>query len=160
MKKMIAAAVAVLLALTASAQSGKAIYNKYSDADNVSAVYISPAMFRLIGKIPDLNVDGGNLNLGSIIKSLTGMYILESRNGRINAAMKADAEKFIDKGQYEVLMEAKDNGEVTRMYTIGDEKTVTGLVMLSSNSGSCSFISIDGRMDREALEKILSEGSR
>lgn len=160
MKKIIAAAVTVLLAMTASAQSGKAIYNKYSDADDVSAVYISPAMFRMIGKIPSLSIEGDEINLGSIINSLSGMYILDSSNRGINSSLKKDAEKFIEKGQYELLMEAKDNGETTRMFTMGDKKTVTGLVMLTSDSSACTFIGIEGQMDRAALEKILSQSDR
>ena len=63
MKRIILLAVLLLTALTASAQSGKSIYQKYSDAENVSAVYISPAMFRLIGKIPDLEVGENHVNL-------------------------------------------------------------------------------------------------
>ena len=34
-------------------------------------------------------------------------------------------------GKYELLMEAKDDGEAVRMYTVGDEKTVTSFVMVS-----------------------------
>ena len=47
MKKIIAIAAAMLLTLTAFAQKdGQKIYNKYSDAKGVSAVYMSPSMFR------------------------------------------------------------------------------------------------------------------
>ena len=46
MKKIFAIAAAMLVTVSAFAQDGKSIYKKYSDAENVSAVYISPAMFR------------------------------------------------------------------------------------------------------------------
>ena len=54
MKNIIVFIAALLLSLSAAAQNGKSIYQKYSDAENVSAVYVSPAMFRMIGRIPDL----------------------------------------------------------------------------------------------------------
>ena len=52
--KRITLLVAALFMLTANicAQDSKGIYNKYSDNDEVSAVYISAAMFKLMGKVP------------------------------------------------------------------------------------------------------------
>lgn len=160
MKKIIAIAAFLMLAFAAFAQDGKSIYKKYSDAENVSAVYISPAMFRMMGKIPDMEIDGSNVNVGRIIKSLSGLYILNSENTKINDSLKNDAERFISKGQYEMLMEAKDNGETVRIYTMGTEKIVNGFVLLTSEKDECTFICIDGEMPREELEKILAENMK
>ena len=103
------------LSVAAFAQNGRSLYNKYSDLDDVEAVYISPAMFRLIGKIPDLELEEGSVNLGPIIKSLSGLYILSISREDIAADLASDVKRFIEKGQYEMLMEAKDNGEVMRL---------------------------------------------
>lgn len=157
MKKIITIAAFMLLAFSAMAQDGKSLYKKYSDAEGVSGVYISPAMFRLIGKIPDMEFDGNDVNLGRLIKSLSGFYLISSTNAGINAALYNDADRFIAKEQYEMLMESKDNGETVRMYTMGDEETVTGFVMVASEGDECTFICIDGQMKREELEKLLSE---
>ena len=56
MKKIALIAAFSLLVATAFAQDGKSIYNKYSDEKNVSAVYISPTMFRLMGSIPEIEM--------------------------------------------------------------------------------------------------------
>ena len=45
-----------LAALTASAQNYKSLYQKYSDDERVTAVYISPAMFKMIGKLPEVRI--------------------------------------------------------------------------------------------------------
>lgn len=155
MKRIIIIATLLLASMAAFAQNGKSIYQKYSDAENVSAVYISPAMFRLIGKIPDLKLEGEDVNLAPLIQSLSGLYILDSENSRINAQIKADTESFIKGGEYELLMEAKEHGESVRMYTAGTEKIVNSFVMLSIEGEALSFICIDGKMDRESLEKML-----
>ena len=97
------------------------------------------------------------VNLGRLIKSLSGFYLINSANASVNAALYNDADRFIAKGQYEMLMESKDNGETVRMYTMGDEETVTGFVMVASEKDECTFICIDGQMKREELEKLLSE---
>ena len=77
MKRIITVAVILLsLLINAYAQNGRSIYQEYSDAKGISAVYISPSMFRLIGKIPDIEAGDGNINLTPIIRSLNGLYIL------------------------------------------------------------------------------------
>ena len=156
MKRIFILAALLLLSISALAQNGRSIYQKYSEADDVSAVYISPAMFRLIGRLPDLEVGRDKVNVAPIIQSLTGMYLLSSENPRINDSLRADVERYIASGEYEMLMEVKDAGETVRMYTLGDEKTVSGFVMLAAEAAEVTFICLDGRMSRQAFEDLLS----
>lgn len=157
MKKLFALLTAALLSTAAFAQSGKSVYMKYSDANDVSAVYISPAMFKMMGKLPDMKMDDKDINLSSIVKTMSGLYIIDSENAGINNSIRKDVEKFITRGDYEIMMEAKDNGESMRIYTMGDEKVVRSFVLLAYEENECSFICLEGEMPREALEKILSE---
>ena len=157
MKRILILAVLLLSALTASAQNGKSLYQKYSDAEGVSAVYISAAMFRLIGKIPDMEVGDSRVNLAPLIRSLNGLYILSSENDRVNDKLVSEANRFISSGRYELLMEAKENGEIVRMYTVGDKKTINSFVMIAADGPETTFICLDGQMDREELETVLVE---
>ena len=156
MKRIIVITLLLASFIGAAAQDGKSIYKKYSDREGVSAVYISPAMFRLIGKVPDLKIEDENVNLAPIIPTLSGLYIINSENDQICDGLQADVERFVTGGQYELLMEAKDSGETVRMYTTGDDTIVNSFVMLSVEPGETSFICIDGKMKREDLEKTLS----
>jgi hypothetical protein len=156
MKRIIVLFAALLLTCSAFAQNGKSIYQKYSDADNVSAVYVSPAMFRLIGRIPDMEMGEENVNLSPIIRSLTGLYILNSENSAINTDLRADAERFIKSGKYELLMEAKDSGETIRMYTVGNDKLIEGFVMLAAEPNEVTFICLDGQMPRKEFEELIA----
>ena len=156
MKNIIALAALLLLTFTSFAQDGKSIYNKYSEAESVSAVYISPAMFRLIGKIPNIQVENSDVNLYPIIQALSGMYLISSENPRINAEIKADANRFLEKNKYELLMEAKDGGETVRICTLGKD-IITGFVLLAFQQDECTFISLDGKMRREDLERLIAE---
>ena len=157
MKRILILAVLLLGTMAASAQSGKSIYQKYSDAEGISAVYIAPAMFRLIGKIPDLEVGDSHVNLAPIIRSLSGLYIINSENSRINDKLAGEVNHFISNGRYELLMEAKEDGETVRMYTVGTEKIVNSFVMLAASGPETTFICLDGQMDRNELEGILVE---
>jgi 3-keto-L-gulonate-6-phosphate decarboxylase len=125
----------------------------------VEAVYISPAMFRMIGKIPDVEFKDGEIDFSPIIKSMSGFYVLEASDAKVAADLYAEVKKFIDKGQYELLIETKENGEVTRIYSYGDEKTVSSLIMITQEQGETMYVSIDGKMDREELENLLAQAA-
>lgn len=157
MKRIVILAALLLTTITAFAQNGKSIYQKYSDAEGVSSVYISPAMFRLIGKIPELAVEGEEVDLAPIVQSLSGLYLIDSENPAINASLKADAEKFVQTGHYELLMEAKDSGEIVRMYSVGTETIVNGFVMIADEGTETTFIYLDGKMNRDDLEQLIAE---
>ena len=157
MKKFILIAALMIASVAAFAQSGKSIYQKYSDCEKVSAVYISPAMFKLIGQIPDLEIEDENINLAPVIKSLKGLYLISSENPDIRESVVKDVEKFIYSDEYELLMEAKDEGETVRIYTIGNEQTVKGFVMLALDPGELTFICIDGDMDRNDLDATFAK---
>jgi hypothetical protein len=160
MKKFYILVLMLLASVSALAQNGRALYNKYSDLPDVEAVYISPAMFRLIGKIPDVEMQEGSVNFGPIIKTLSGLYILNIPKSDAAAQLADEVNHFVTKGHYELLMEAKDNGEVMRMYTVGDEKIVNSLVMLSRDGSETSFICLDGTMPREQLESLIAEAAK
>lgn len=159
MKKFYILMAMLLVSVSALAQNGRSLYNKYSDNANVEAVYISPAMFRLIGKIPDVQMNDQSVNLAPVIKSLSGLYILSIKESRIAQELTDDVNRFIKKGQYELLMEAKDNGEVTRMYTVGDDFTVNSFVLLAREGDEVNFICIDGTIPRDQLESLLAESA-
>ena len=160
MKRLFLLAAMLLVTISSFAQDGKSIYQKYSDSEDISAVYVSPAMFKLIGKLPDIEMNSGEVNFYPIIKSLTGLYIINSSNKNINAQLYADVEKFIKSGRYELLMEAKDSGEAVRMYTVGNDAVVNSFVMVAKDGEETTFICIDGNMNRTDMEKLLAEQMR
>lgn len=160
--KRIASIVAVMLMLTAGvqAQDSKGIYNKYSDNDEVSAVYISQSMFKLIGRIPDLDMGDESLNLGPLIKNLNYMYILDCEDEDICAQIRSDVNKYIEKGKFDMLMEIKDKGEVVRIYTSGGEKTVKVFMLTASQDDAITVICLDGDMNRADLERAIANASK
>lgn len=155
MKKIILIAVAAILAVSALAQDGKSLYSKYSNEKNVSAVYISPAMFKIMGKLPEVEI-GDDVNLTPLIKTLTGMYILSSENSKVNSQMTSDVAALVKAGKYEMIMEAKEDGETVRIYTVSKGEIVTSFVLFVVEKDECDFICIDGNMPREQLEAALA----
>lgn len=159
MKKIMATAVAALLTIAAFAQDGKSIYNKYSDSKGVSAVYVSPAMFRMFGKIPDLNLGEDSVNVAPLIKSLNGLYLIDSQDEGVNSSMKKDVKKLVTAGDYEMMMEVKDSGSVVHLYTTTKGEFITGLVFIAEDGGECTFICLDGQMPRKDFENMISKAA-
>ncbi len=149
-----------LLGAAAFAQDGKTIYNKYSDKKNVSAVYISPAMFKLIGRLPDIDMPEEDVNLSPIVKELTGMYLISSENPKTNKSLAEDADKMVKDGRYELLMEAREDGEEFRIYVISSGDTITSFVMIATEDDECTFISIDGKLLKKDLERLLASAMK
>lgn len=155
MKKLYAILILLAVSVSAIAQDGRSLYAKYSDLPGVEAVYISSAMFRLIGKIPEVEMNGEDVDLAPIIKSLKGFYILSTEDKATGNDLYADVTRRLDRGEYELLMEAKEDGEVMRLYTAGDDFTVRSFIMLTRDGTKTSFIGLDGDMPREQLEDII-----
>lgn len=159
MKRIIILAILLLSATIASAQEGKNIYNRYSDGKGVSAVYISPSMFKIIGKLPDLEMetaDGNSMNLAPLISSFKGFYMLDISNPTTASAINKDVASMISKGRYELMMEVKDEGSTLQIYTSGNEKIIESFVFTASDGDSIQFICIDGEMSRSDIEKLIA----
>ncbi len=148
---------------TLRAQDGRSIYNEFSDLPGVSAVYISPAMFRMIKNLPELEVRSGedekSVNISSIIRSMKGFYLLSTEREDIVPSMKKQADKLMKKDKYELLLEVKEDGNVTRMYTIDDIKRgmVTSLIFMAAEKDDFTLILLDGEMSKKDLESLFEE---
>lgn len=145
------------------AQDARAIYNKYSDQKGVSAVYVSSAMFRMIGAIPDLEIDGKSgdkVNLSPLVKSLSGFYMLSTEDHDIAKKIAAESERYIRSGKFELMMEAKEDGEAVRIYTVSDKDIVSSLIMTAKEESETTFICLDGAMNKKDLEALIAKASK
>ena len=149
-----------LIAVGAFAQEGKRLYNKYSDQEGVSAVYISPAMFKLMGQLPDINVetaDGKKMDMAPLVRSFSGFYMLSfEKKSAASAELYKEVTSLVNKGNFELLMEVKDDGSTIRMYTLGDEKVVSSFVCIVNEEDGMMFFSLEGSMNRSDVEKLIA----
>lgn len=160
MKRIIIIAISLLVAAGAYAQEGKRLYHKYSDSEGVSAVYISPAMFRMIGNLPELDVevsDGEKMDLAPLVRSFTGFYMLSFSDDDMAEELNKEVKVMIGKGRYEILMEIKDNGKEIHIYTSGNEKVIDSFVFIAEEENSTAFICLEGSMNRSDVENLIAK---
>ena len=162
MKKIILILTLLLMAVLCFGQNAKEMYNKYSDMKGVTAVYVSPAMFRMIGKLPSMDMeakDGEHLDLTPVVKNLSGFYLLEvEKNTPVADQLSTEIKRMVNGKKFEMLFEAKEDGDVTRLYTAGGQ-TISSIILTTVDEDSLTFMCLEGNMDRNQLENILAEAA-
>ena len=156
MKKILLSVILAVLSVGAFAQTGKSLYEKYSDLDGVEAVYISPAMFKMIGKL-SLDMGEEDVDIARLVRSLKGMYILNIPNSGPANQLAGEVSKLIRGGRYELLMEAKDSGDHMQMFTNGDDDIIRSFIMLNTDGDETSFICFDGDIVRNDFEEVIAK---
>ena len=157
MKKIIIIARAAIISMTSAAaqNSKKQIYIDYSGKPGVSAVYISPAMFKLMKVVPDIEINDQDVNFSRFIRTLEGMYILNIEEPEMASQLVRDVEKELINGRHELLMEAVEGSETTRIYVVEKDSIVSDLILLSRDGSSTSYISITGQMPLDEISKMI-----
>lgn len=157
MKKIIILLLAFAVSIVSSAaqNSKKKIYSEYSGKPGVSAVYISPAMFKLMKTVPDIEINSQEVNFSRFIRTLEGMYILNTSDQDIASRLAKDVESELRYGKHELLMEAIEENQTTRIYIVQNESIVSDLILLSRDGHSTSYISLTGEMPLDELSKMI-----
>ena len=157
MKKIIIIALAAIISMASAAaqNSKKQIYIDYSGKPGVSAVYISPAMFKLMKSVPDIEINDQDVNFSRFIRTLEGMYILNIEEPEMASQLVRDVEKELINGRHELLMEAVEGSETTRIYVVEKDSIVSDLILLSRDGSSTSYISITGQMPLDEISKMI-----
>ena len=160
MKKIIVIVLALMSSLILKAQDYKSLYQKYSDDERVTAVYISPAMFKLIGKLPEVKIEDNGVDFGPLIKNMTGFYMLQTEDKALADKIFKDVSKVVSGNRFETLMEVKHKGERVNIFSLGNENFLKSLVMTAFQGDETVFISIDGLMRREDVENAVGAATR
>lgn len=157
MKKIIILLLAFAVSMVSSAaqNSKKKIYSEYSGKPGVSAVYISPAMFKLMKTVPDIEINSQEVNFSRFIRTLEGMYMLNTSDQDTASRLAKDVESELHYGKHELLMEAIEENQTTRIYIVQNDSIVSDLILLSRDGHSTSYISITGEMPLDELSKMI-----
>lgn len=152
--------VTVTLALSASSLIAQdELYKKYSGVEGVTKIYISEAMFSLLKGTDLISVASGAsdvVDIGEIVESLTGLYILSCNDQLISGKMEKDFDRLIQKLKLELLMEVEDNSDIVKMYTVRKGKVIKNFFMkVKDKSGSLTIMFFKGEIPEAELSKII-----
>lgn len=140
MKKIIFTIVFIFAVTIVSAQKNP--FDKFTDMDGVTSVYISKNMMSLFPK--DSNQYGG-VDVGNFVDKLSSILILTTENQKVGKEMLSLANSRIKENNYELLMRVKsDDGELVNFFMKGKPDNIQELIMI-----------VDGNDDESVIMQFL-----
>lgn len=155
MKRLIIAIVLFCAALPAWAQSE--LYQKYANIEGITKVYVSPTLLSLFsdsesGQMNMLN--DAPVDISKISQKLTGIYILSTEDPKVGASMTDDFAMYIQKGTYEVLMEAVDGDEKCVMYVHKENDLIKEFCINAFDGSECTLIIMTGNLTSQDIADV------
>jgi hypothetical protein len=140
MKKIIFTLALIFAVTVVSAQDNP--FEKFTDMDGVTSVFISKNMMALFPK--DSNLFGG-VSINSFVDKLSSILILTTENKKVGQEMLSLANSRIKTNNYELLMRVKsDDGENVNFYMKGKPENIQELIMI-----------VDGDDDESVIMQFL-----
>ena len=136
MKKILFTIVFIFAVTIISAQKNP--FDKFTDMDGVTSVYISKNMMSLFPK--DSNQYGG-VDVGNFVDKLSSILILTTENQKVGKEMLSLANSRIKDSNYELLMRVKsDDGELVNFFMKGKPDNIQELIMIVDGNDEESVI--------------------
>ena len=161
-----------MLSLPANAQVKE--FEKYADTKNVTYVFISKYMLRMVGKAAAPSVPG--VDVKSLMNKLSGIQIISAEDKTAAARLKAETQAIIKQGKYELLMQVDEDDEKVRIYhhegnrrqteshqaglngrgakEKGEANQQSAVVMLTDEDGEVSVIVFSGTFTLDDVMKM------
>ncbi|MBB4621844.1 DUF4252 domain-containing protein [Parabacteroides faecis] len=127
------------------------LFDKYSEMDNVTSVFISKAMFQMM---PNFETNG--LNLMNLKGKIEGLQILTTENNNIKETMRNDFKNLIGK-DHEELMKVKDGKTRATFYVKQKGDLISELIMLADTDKSFNVIRLSGNFTLQDIQEITKE---
>lgn len=140
--------------LTTSVNAQNRIFEKYDDMKDVEYICITRSMLKLIGE-GSLNINGVNVKgLSDAVKIL---IIINSDNKSVCQQMKEDFKTLKADEKYEMLMQAKDDGERVCVLFNDSSKDNKEMVMYIEEDDEQTFIILTGKLNEDLVNALLTK---
>ena len=129
------------------------LFDKFSDMDGVTSVFISKTMLQMM---PNMKTNG--LDIGNVAGKLESIEILTSEKKSIAQMMRAETAYIAKDKSYEELMKIKDDGSKVSFFIrkSGGDK-IKELVMLVDETSEFVIIRILGDMTLKDIQNITKQ---
>lgn len=143
---------AIMLMMTSiNAQAQKNPFDKFSDYEDVTYIFISEAMLKLVGTTAIPSIDGIDINeIGSKLKSI---QIITSEKHNKNS-LKSEAMSIIKKESYEKLIQVSEKDNKVDIY-FKDGKKNSIIVMVNDEKDDTVIIVFSGEFGMANIAKML-----
>ena len=145
MKRIILTLCMTMIAcITAFAQ--KALFEKYSETDGVSTVYISRNMMR--------NVKAGNKDISKIASRLDYLQILSCERPSLIPSIKKSAQSIFNQQKYSIVMQVNEGSEHTTIYERHYPNGKNEFALLAIERNEITIINLLGNISLQDIQGI------
>lgn len=154
MKKIVGVFMLILTMTGISIGQNDAIakfYGQYESDPEFTVVYVSPKMFKMLGKVAG---DEMEQDMKSFVEDLKGLKVLSTdKNG---LALYKEAMNKIPTSSYDELVKVRDKGQNVRILSKGDDAAnfVDELLIVVGEQESFTLVSFVGHLDLNKLSKL------
>ena len=127
-------------------------FDKFSEMDGVTSVYISKAMLSMM---PSMKTKG--VNIGEVARKLESIQILSCEKPALIATIKKELEYINPKNGYEELMRINDTGDKTTIYLKTNKNDKKEFVLLTSGKNELTVIVIVGNLSLKEIQGIVNK---
>ena len=158
MKKiMIKTILCTVMALTClNAQAQVKAFEKYSDMNGITYVYISKAMLSAISgrlnKMPSMP----NVDAQVLVNKLSAIQLIHAEKNDMRAKLRSDVQGIVKKDKYELLMQVKEDSNKADIYqNIGPQQSA--VVMLVEEKDGVTAVVFSGKFTTEDVMKMVKK---
>ena len=146
--------IAMLIAMTAMSASAQAVkfFEKYEDEDDVTSVYVSKAILKMM---PDINT--GDMDFSDVAGKIECIRVLTADRVEIAGKLRADADKVIKEGKYELLVKVSEGKEKTNIYMKSDKDGMNEYIILNGSPNDFNAILIAGTLTPADVQKMANK---
>lgn len=152
MKRIYLLAFALLIcSLPGMAQLSK-VFDKYSDVDDVTSVYISKTMLRMM---PDMKTDG--MDIAGVASKIDQIRILTTENPTMAAKLQKDATNNFKPDGFEELMRVNEGKQKTGIYMKTGANGINEYVILNMEPTEFTLIQIEGSLKPTDVQQMVKK---
>ena len=129
------------------------LFDKFSDMDGISSVYISKT---LLSMMPDVEADG--IDIGKIANKLESIQILSSEKPALIERLRKETAFIYPRNGYEELMRIKEDGELTTIYLKELKSGQKEFVLrIDEKEDEFTIIVITGSLTAEEIRNVIDK---
>lgn len=140
-----------LVILSGNCLAQKKLFDRFSDMDGVTTVYVSKTMLQMM---PNMKIQSG-MDIGSFAGKLEGILIMTSESETISKMMREETASIHKNPAYEVLMRIKDGESRVNFYIKKKSDSLIGeLIMLVDDASEFVIIQMNGNLTMDDIQKL------
>lgn len=127
-------------------------FEKYTDDERFTVVYVAPKMFQLVSKIETDDEDWNKVR--EVVKDLGGLRVLSADSIADGLAIYKDALGRVPASEYSELLTVRDGKENVRIWTKDSGNIIEELLLLVGSPDEFTMLSFTGKIDLDKISAL------